>query len=59
MHQELYDRFVEGFVELTRKYVLGEEVDDWVLVNQAISSEKDETRWRRMLEDAVERSGDT
>ena len=37
-----------------RKYALNEEVDDWLIVNQAVSSEADETKWERALSRAIE-----
>lgn len=37
-----------------RKYALNEEVDDWLIVNQAVSSEEDETKWERALPRAIE-----
>ena len=38
---------------LFRKYVQGESVDDWLIVNQAISSEKDEQAWEVLLTKAI------
>ena len=35
------------------KYGLGEEVDDWVIVNQAGSSDPDESRWAKTLQRAI------
>ena len=37
-----------------RKYGLGEDVDDWVIVNQAGSSDPDEARWAKTLQRAIE-----
>jgi hypothetical protein len=38
---------------LFRKYTGIEEVDDWLIVNQALSSETDETRWAPLLAAAI------
>jgi len=38
---------------LFRKYTGIEDIDDWLIVNQAISSEADETRWAALLEAAI------
>ena len=38
---------------LFRKYTGIEDIDDWVIVNQAISSEGDETRWAALLAAAI------
>ena len=37
-----------------RKYGLGEDVDDWVIVNQAGSSDPDPSRWAKTLRRAIE-----
>jgi hypothetical protein len=37
-----------------RKYALNEEVADWLIVNQAVSSEADEAKWERALSRAIE-----
>jgi hypothetical protein len=39
-----------------RKYALHEEVDDWLIVNQAGSSEADERKWEGMLAEAIEKA---
>lgn len=36
-----------------RKYVLNDNIDDWLIVNQAISSETDSGKWNLLLEDAI------
>jgi hypothetical protein len=36
-----------------RKYGLGEDVDDWLLVNQAGSSDPDQTKWAATLQRAI------
>jgi hypothetical protein len=38
---------------LFRKYTGIEDVDDWLIVNQALSSETDETQWAPLLEAAI------
>jgi stalled ribosome rescue protein Dom34 len=38
------------------KYVRNEAVDDWLIVNQALSAETDESRWQSLLEAAIERA---
>jgi hypothetical protein len=40
---------------LFRKYVALEDIDDWLIVNQALSSETDETQWSVLLEAAIRR----
>ena len=37
-----------------RKYALERDVDDWVIANQAVSSEADETKWEGLLKTAIE-----
>jgi hypothetical protein len=37
------------------KYIRNEDVDDWLIVNQALSAEPDESRWQLLLEAASER----
>jgi hypothetical protein len=39
-----------------RRYALHDEVDDWLLVNQASSSEEDRGKWEAMLAGAIERA---
>jgi hypothetical protein len=39
-----------------RKYARHEDVDDWLIVNQAVSSEEDETKWKRALAGAMEKA---
>jgi len=41
---------------LFRKYTLGEDVDDWLIVNQALSSEQDNEKWRSLLSNAIQRA---
>ena len=38
---------------LFRKHAIKEDVDDWLIVNQALSSEIDESRWLSLLADAI------
>lgn len=42
---------------LFEKYVLHREIDDWLIVNQALSSEATESRWAPMLQRALEQVG--
>ena len=35
------------------RYALGEQIDDWLIVNQALSSEDTEDLWRKLLQDAI------
>lgn len=42
---------------LFRRYAQGATIDDWLLVNQALSSEPDPARWSALLATAVERAG--
>ena len=39
-----------------RKYALHAEIDDWLIVNQACSSEEDREKWGAILADALERA---
>ena len=39
------------------KYVRNEAIDDWLIVNQALSAESDESRWQWLLEAAIEKVG--
>jgi hypothetical protein len=39
-----------------RKYAMKESIDDWVIVNQALSSETEPSRWEALLRAALERS---
>ncbi len=39
---------------LFMRYALHDKIDDWLIVNQALSCEKDENQWTRLLEDAIE-----
>lgn len=41
---------------LFNKYVQNQTVDDWLIVNQALSAETDEARWQTLLEAAIERA---
>ncbi|MFO0966959.1 MAG: hypothetical protein U0793_15405 [Gemmataceae bacterium] len=43
---------------LFRKYVAGEEVDDWLIVNQALSAEPDKNRWAPLLAAAITEAKD-
>lgn len=38
---------------LYRKYALEEPVDDWIIVNQALSSEVDPEKWEVLLENTI------
>jgi hypothetical protein len=38
---------------LFTKYALGEAIDDWLIVNQALSAEIREDEWSRLLTDAM------
>lgn len=35
------------------KYARHEAIDDWLIVNQAVSSETDESKWESLLEEAI------
>jgi hypothetical protein len=35
------------------KYVVRENIDDWIIINQTLSSETDETKWSLLLSDAM------
>jgi hypothetical protein len=35
------------------KYACLEEVEDWLIVNQALSSRQDEKEWAKLLEEAI------
>ena len=39
---------------LFSKYVAGDETDDWLIVEQALSAATDETRWAVLLQEAVD-----
>ena len=39
-----------------RRYARHQEIDDWLLVNQACSSEEDEEKWQALLVSAIERA---
>lgn len=41
---------------LFNKYVRREAIDDWLIVNQALSAESDESRWLPLLEAAIQQS---
>ncbi len=43
---------------LFRKYALKVEIDDWLIVNQAISAESDEEKWEALLKNAIEKSNE-
>ncbi len=43
---------------LFKKYAGHEEVDDWLIVNQALSSEPDASRWSELLESAIHKAND-
>jgi hypothetical protein len=39
---------------LFRKYAKHEPLDDWLIVNQSLSSEQEESQWRSLLESAIQ-----
>ncbi len=41
---------------LFKKYALGRDVDDWLIVNQALSLEKDNEKWSVLLSSAIQRA---
>jgi hypothetical protein len=41
---------------LFRKYTRLEDIDDWLIVNQALSSETDQAKWAPLLERAIARA---
>ena len=41
---------------LFKKYALGRDVDDWLIVNQALSSENDNEKWNVLLSGAIQRA---
>ncbi len=38
------------------KYVSRRDLDDWLIVNQALAAEEDETKWKILLEEAIEKA---
>jgi hypothetical protein len=38
------------------KYGCHEDIDDWLIVNQSLSSETDESKWRSLLQEALTRA---
>jgi hypothetical protein len=38
---------------LYQKYIQGAGIDDWLIVNQALSAEEDPAQWRKLLADAL------
>jgi len=40
--------------DLYKKYVLGQPLDDWMIVNQALSAESDSAEWADLLSGALE-----
>ena len=38
------------------KYALRKNVDDWLIVNQALAAEEDEAKWKILLEEAIEKA---
>jgi hypothetical protein len=40
-----------------RRYALQKDVEDWLLVNQALSSEEDEGQWDSVLKKAIKAAG--
>jgi hypothetical protein len=41
---------------LFKKYTQTEAIDDWLIVNQALASEEDNTAWDALLRDAIQRA---
>ncbi len=41
---------------LFRKYALGKDIDDWLIVNQALSSEEDSEKWDTLVSSAIQRA---
>ena len=41
---------------LFRKYAGHESIDDWLIVNQALSSEQDDSKWHALLESAIQKA---
>jgi hypothetical protein len=41
---------------LFNKYVLHQKIDDWLIVNQALSAETDENLWQKLLKQAILKS---
>ncbi len=41
---------------LFQRYVLNRNVDDWLIVNQALSAEISEEKWTELLKNAIEKS---
>jgi acyl-CoA reductase-like NAD-dependent aldehyde dehydrogenase len=52
VHRDVYDRFVEGFVELTKKYVLGDPLDAAVTLGPMVRASAAELV-RRQIAEAV------
>lgn len=40
---------------LFQKYVLNRKIDDWLIVNQALSAETDQGKWTELLKNAIEK----
>lgn len=41
---------------LFRRYANHEPIDDWLIVNQSLSSEQQESQWRLLLESAIQQA---
>ncbi len=41
---------------LFSKYAQREPIDDWLIVNQALSSEREESQWRSLLDAAIQKA---
>lgn len=41
---------------LFQKYVMKRQIDDWIIVNQALSAEVEPEKWTEMLKKAIEKS---
>lgn len=43
---------------LFQKYVVNRKIDDWLIVNQALSAEIEPKKWKEMLKSAIEKSNE-
>jgi hypothetical protein len=43
---------------LFRKYAMNKEIDDWLIVNQALAAESNEEKWDDLLKNAIEKSNE-
>lgn len=57
-----FDNHIEyawyAIYNLFQKYALASPIDDWLIVNQALSSETDPERWNTLLSDAIDAAGE-